>query len=346
LTRKVVKKLCKDEITKQFMHPIAPENPPPTLAVIIINWNAAADTLACLANVAQWRCVTPCVWVVDNGSQPADRKTLAEALARQPFACTLLQNEENLGFAGGTNAGLRAVLAVGDSPILLLNNDARIDDSDLQQLLTTFAAHPYIGWLGPLLYHGEKLHSAGRRNPVLHHNSLITTLPQTPLLEVDFISGSVALVRAELLRKIGLLDEEYFFNTEVADHCHRAREVGYQTVVDCHARAHHNLDRSSSLRSTLYVYYIIRNRFVYVRKRYHAAVWPLTGVWVIYCLLLTAKLRLSGQHAQAQAVYMGMSDGVSKRWGGQNSRVLAACGHSISPSATPASSTTPSSTQP
>ena len=107
-----------------------------------------------------------------------------------------------------------------------------------------------------------------------------------------------------------------------------------------------NLDRSSSLRSTLYVYYIIRNRFVYIRKRYRAAIWPLTGVWVIYCLLLTAKLRLSGQRAQAQAVYMGMSDGVGKRWGGQNSRVLAACGQSLPAGATPAASTTPSSTQP
>src|SRR3954468_10259630 len=105
------------------MYPFTRENPPP-LAIIIINWNAAADTLSCLANCAQWRSVTPRVWVVDNGSQPADRKALAEALARPPFICTLLQNEENLGFAGGTNAGLRAALAIGDAPILLLNNDA------------------------------------------------------------------------------------------------------------------------------------------------------------------------------------------------------------------------------
>lgn len=201
-------------------------------------------------------------------------------------------------------------------------------DVDLQQLMTTFNSHPEIGWLGPLLYHGGTLHSVGRRNPVLHHHSLITTLPDTSLLEVAFISGSVALVRAQLLRKIGLLDEEYFFNTEVADHCHRAREAGYQTVVDCHARAHHDLDRSSSLRSTLYIYYIIRNRFVYVRKRYRAAVWPLTAVWIIYCLLLAVKLWITGQRATAQAVYLGMSDGVSKRWGGQNRRVLAACGQS------------------
>jgi GT2 family glycosyltransferase len=134
------------------------------------------------------------------------------------------------------------------------------------------------------------------------------------------------LVRASLLHKIGLLDEDYFFNTEVADHCHRARDIGYTTMVDCHARADHNLDRSSALRSTLYVYYIIRNRFVYVYKRYRAAKLPLVAMWIVYCVLLATKLRLTGSRATAQAVWLGMVDGVGKRWGGQNDRVLAACG--------------------
>src|SRR4051812_3164360 len=132
------------------MHPFSLDNPPPTLAVILINWNAAGDTLACLAHVAHWRCVIPRVWVVDNGSQLGDRNTLREALAGLPFACTLIENEENLGFAGGTNCGLRAALAAGDGPLLLLNNDARIDDANLAQLMSTFDSHPEIGWLGPL----------------------------------------------------------------------------------------------------------------------------------------------------------------------------------------------------
>ncbi|MCC6457355.1 MAG: glycosyltransferase family 2 protein [Caldilineaceae bacterium] len=317
------------------MDPLEQGKNSPTLAVIILNWNAAADTLACLAHVAAWQSVTPRVWVVDNGSQPADRKLLREGLAHLPLAWSLIENESNLGFAGGTNCGLRAALAEGDWPILLLNNDASIDDAGLQQLMATLESHANVGWVGPLLYHGDKLHSVGRRNPVLHHNTLITELPAAPILPVDFISGSVALVRAALLREVGLLDEDYFFNTEVADHCHRSREAGYLTVVDCRARAEHNLDRSSALRSTLHVYYIIRNRFVYVRKRYHTAKWPLTIVWAIYCLLLVGKLRLSGAGATAQAVYLGLVDGVSKRWGGQNCRVLAACGQDRSQDASP-----------
>jgi GT2 family glycosyltransferase len=328
------------------MQPLQSDKNPSSLAVIILNWNAAADTLACLAHVAEWQCVTPRVWVVDNGSQPADRKALRDGLAHLPLAGALIENESNLGFAGGTNCGLRAALAEGNWPVLLLNNDASINDAGLQQLLATLESHAHVGWVGPLLYHGDKLHSVGRRNPVLHHNTLITELPNTPILPVDFISGSVALVRAALLREVGLLDEDYFFNTEVADHCHRSREAGFLTVVDCRARANHNLDRSSALRSTLHVYYIIRNRFVYIRKRYHLAVWPLTAVWAIYGLLLVGKLRLSGQRATAQAVYLGLVDGVSRRWGGQNRRVLAACGQRVSQYAAPDTSQSASQTGP
>lgn len=296
-----------------------------TLAIVLLNWNAAGDTLACLAHVATWQQVRAHIWVVDNGSHADDLSTLAAALKSLPLTTTLIENNENLGFAGGTNQGLAAALAAGDQPILLLNNDARIDEPDLLCMLETLARRPEIGWVGPALYHGDQLHSLGRRNPVLHHHTLITRRPKVDLLPVDFISGSVALVRAEVLRQAGLLDEDYFFNTEVADLCFRARAAGYLTVVDTRARAQHNLDRSSTLRGTLYTYYIIRNRFVFIAKRYRLAAWMLTGCWAIYSLLLAFKLRWAGERGPACAVYLGLVDGVTRRWGGQNSRVLAAC---------------------
>ena len=307
-----------------------PETPAPkTVAVVLLNWNAAGDTLACLAHIAKWQQVHPHIWVVDNGSHADDLITLAAALKALPLTTTLIENSENLGFAGGTNRGLKAALAQGDRPILLLNNDARVEERDLRFMLETLASRPDIGWVGPALYHGDQLHSLGRRNPVLHHHTLITRRPKTDLLPVDFISGSVALVRAEVLRQVGLLDEDYFFNTEVADLCFRARAAGYLTVVDTRARAQHNLDRSSTLRSTLYTYYIIRNRFVFIAKRYRIAAWLLTGFWAVYSLLLSFKLRWAGERGPARAVYLGMVDGVTRRWGGQNSRVLAACAQAV-----------------
>jgi len=299
------------------------------IAVIILNWNAAADTIRCVRQFDDWQHIQPQLWVVDNASQAASAAEIARACPH----VSLIRNELNLGFAGGTNRGLAAALAIGDAPVLLLNNDALVDENALAQLLQTLIQDQSIGMVGPLLYHAEQraqLIAAGSHSPVWRLHNQITTIPMDkPVYTVDYISGSVALVRAAALRTVGFLDEDYFFYTEVADWCRRARTHGYRTVVDTRARAYHNLDRSSSLRNSLYVYYIIRNRFVYIRKAYRTfsgfVRLPLYAFWALYSLLLAIQLRWQGNRARAQAVQVGVFDGLSGRTGGQNERVLALC---------------------
>jgi GT2 family glycosyltransferase len=300
-----------------------------TIHLVILNWNAAEDTLACLQHIAKWQNLQPRVWIVDNHSEREDLARLQRGLAQFTIPCEVIRNAQNLGFAGGTNCGLRAALAVDNTPVLLLNNDAQLLDQDAARLLATLEEHPEAGIVGPALFSTGSpptLLSAGNRDPAYHLHTLITKPPAaTPVYEVDYISGSAALIRAVLLHKIGLLDEDYFFNTEVADLCRRARYAGYRILVDVRASAYHNLERSSALRSTLYTYYLVRNRLVYIRKIYPARAWWLSMVWGAYTLLLAMKLRLQKQRATARAVYLALVDGLTGRWGGQNQRILAEC---------------------
>lgn len=299
------------------------------IAVIILNWNAAADTIRCVHQFDGWQRIHPQLWVVDNASHDNSAADIARACPH----VHLIRNASNLGFAGGTNCGLAAALAAGDAPVLLLNNDALVDENALAQLVQTLTQDPSIGMVGPLLYHAEQrkqLIAAGSHSPVWRLHNQITTIPAgKQVYTVDYISGSVALVQAAALRATGLLDEDYFFYTEVADWCRRARAHGYRTVVDTQARAYHNLDRSSTLRNSLYVYYIIRNRFVYIRKAYGTFAGlgrlPLYAFWAFYSLLLAIQLRWQGNRARAQAVQLGVIDGLGGRTGGQNERVLALC---------------------
>jgi GT2 family glycosyltransferase len=295
--------------------------------LVILNWNAAEDTLACLRHIAEWRQIQPRVWIVDNHSEAEDFAQLQRGLAQFAMPCEAIRNPRNMGFAGGTNCGMRAALMAGNAPLLLLNNDAHLNDQDVARLLATLEEHPEAGVIGPALYTAAsppQLLSAGNRDPAYHLHTLITDPPRAATVyEVDYISGSAALIRADLLHKIGLLDEDYFFHTEVADLCKRARAAGYRTLVDLRAAAYHNLERSSPLRSTLYTYYLVRNRLVYIRKIYPARMWWLGIFWSAYTLLLAIKLRLQGQPAAARAVYLALGDGLTGRWGGQNQRILA-----------------------
>jgi GT2 family glycosyltransferase len=263
--------------------------------------------------------------VVDNASNGGE----AMVIKRECPAAHLICNEENLGFAGGTNRGIVEALALGNAPILLLNNDAMISEEATRRLLQILAEEPQVGLIGPLLFDAdrpEKLLFAGGKSPIKYHNTRISSLkPGAPVRIVEYVSGTVVIIKAEVFRRVGLLDERYFFSTELADLCQRAKQQGYLSAIDTQAQAVHKVSRSSGLRDTLYVYYIVRNRFIYVRNSPSKAKAFYFIFWTLYSLTLWLKLFITGNGAGARAVGLGLKDGLQGRFGGQNERVLAAC---------------------
>lgn len=293
------------------------------LSIIILNWNAAADTIRCVQDIAGWQRVQSTIWVVDNGSTDGS----AEAIAGLCPEVLLIRNRANVGYAEGNNRGLAPALAESDAPILLLNNDAAIAEDDVIRLLDTLQADPRLGFVGPLLFDADrpdKLLAAGGQNMVCHLTSHIATAPgDKPVYLVDYVPGTVLLGRAEVFRRVGLLDADYFFTGEIPDLCWRAKAQGFLTAVEARARAYHALRRSSDLRGTLYPYYIIRNRFLFIRKFYPRLKILFYAFWGLYSLALSMKLQVSGQLSTARAVRLGLWDGLRGRFKGQNERVLA-----------------------
>jgi GT2 family glycosyltransferase len=292
------------------------------LAVIILNWNAAVDTIRCAQHVATWKHLHPTIWIVDNGSTDDS----PDVISRQCPDAHLVRNTTNLGFAGGNNRGIVEALAVGDTPILLLNNDAFIEEKDATRLLNTLQANEQIGFIGPLLFEADekdRLLAAGGRDPVRHHLSHILRLtPGDPVRIVEYVPGTVLLGRSDLFHTVGLLDEDYFFTMEVADLCMQAKQHGYVSAVDTRARALHILSRSDNLRETLHTYYIIRNRFLFIRKFYPKQRILFYSFWTLYSLALYLKVRLSGKPATARAIWLGLFDGLHGRFGRRNELFL------------------------
>lgn len=304
------------------------------LFVVLLDWNALGDTVRCLERLRAWKRLAPRIVVVDNGSAPSESEAIGAAC---PDA-TVLRSERNLGFAGGTNLGLCFVLessarieSTADStPILLLNNDASLSEDSAATLLDALERDPGCAIVGPLVYSETRsLLSAGSQSPVLSRDHTIRTpLSETESYPVASVSGVAAVLRGSALRHVGLLDERYFFGLELADWCRRAQAKGYSCRVEPRARAEHDIERSSQLRQTLYLYYVVRNRFLYAR-RFHRKSWPLIqSAWALYGLQQSVRLRRQGRSPRATAIRLGVSDGLRGRFGGQNERVLEACARS------------------
>lgn len=290
--------------------------------MVILNWNAVEDTAACLRAVQAWETTgavgRPAIWVVDNASRPPG----VDPIQVEFPAVHVLRSPINRGFAGGSNLGIEAALAHGSTAILLLNNDAVVDASSVAVMLGTLESDPAIGVVGPTVWHQGKCVAAGGRDIARHGNThLRLREPFGALLDVGYVPGAVALVRRQVFESVGRLDEDFFFGGEMADLCHRARRAGFRSVIDPRARARHDLARSSQHRQTLHIYYIVRNRFLFVRKhcprrRWLYARWTaraaLSGLWAI----------CRGNRRRARAITLGALDGLRGRFGGQNERVL------------------------
>jgi GT2 family glycosyltransferase len=291
------------------------------IAIIILNWNAAADTIACVQSLQGWTAVLPKIWVVDNAS--AD-----DSVVQIRTACPdvhVLACEENLGFAAGSNLGMRLALQQKNLPVMLLNNDARIGEADVARMLAILQADETIGAVVPMLCDeatGATI-SVGGKNPVKHVQTRVQEFDaHEELLFVECVSGTAVLLAPQFLQQVGLLDERFFFSTEVADLCLRGHKAGFRFAVALQAKAVHEVARSSRLRDTLYVYYIIRNRFLILRNHYRWNIF-LWSFWALYALALAVKLRLDGKRPSSRAVWIGLLDGLTGRFGGQNERVLA-----------------------
>lgn len=311
------------------------------LAVVILNWNQAAATIRCVEAVAAWTQVASDIWVVDNASQDGSR----DLIPKQCPTAQVLASDTNLGFAGGNNLALRRILSSRSDVVLLLNNDAVIAEDQVQHLLTELETHPRLGTVGPLLDERrglssqkrfaqagkEQVFTAGGRD-IAHHlgtrhacsaEDLPALIATHRLLDVDYVPGTVALVRAEVFRTVGLFDEDYFFSGEMADFCRRARAKGWTSAICTRAWAKHT--PGGGARSTLYRYYTLRNRFLYIRKFYPA--WSginpsrralFACLWSIVGLVMASRSLIQGRPAEARAAWCALRDGLTGRFGNRN----------------------------
>ncbi|MCU0579385.1 MAG: hypothetical protein MUF69_07540, partial [Desulfobacterota bacterium] len=142
------------------------------------------------------------------------------------------------------------------------------------------------------------------------------------LQAVDYLPGTAALIRRRLFSRIGLFDEDYFFGGEMADLCERARQDGSEPAVHYRAGATHHLERSSAVRENLHIYYILRNRFLFIRKFRAGRKGRLLAFWSAAGLYLAGAALLQRRTQRCRAIGLALGDGWAGRYGNQNQRLL------------------------
>jgi GT2 family glycosyltransferase len=255
-------------------------------AVLVLNWNNAAATLACLAYLqgegGDLRAVA-----IDNGSSDGSPDVIARAYPDVP----IVRLPGNEGFARGTNAGLRWVLARGEHDVVvLLNNDAQISADDVLRAANMVRNDHSIGLLTGkiLLPDGRLWYGGGRlrrwRGGVGIFGAKRRDRSQCDLAaDVTFISLAFAVTRRDVLEHVGLLADEYFFGQEEWDYSLRVRKSGYRLRYEPSISCVHQSDGSHSNHAPEFVYNSYRNKLIFQQRylpRWAFPVWRM--VFVLY----------------------------------------------------------------
>jgi GT2 family glycosyltransferase len=334
----------------------------PHVAIVIINWNGWEDTIECLESVFQINYPNFDVIVVDNASEDdslekirkycsgdlkvesdffkynTDNKPINLTECNEKFdnmefqlkkeipdsnQIILIKNDENIGFPGGNNTGMKFALKFFNPDyILLLNNDTVVEENFLGELIENGESKEDVGILGPKIYFyddPDTIWSAGCKiSWKLSRGIQIGTNEEDKgqydtIKEVEYVSGSAFLVKTEVIRRIGLMDEKYFLYFEESDWTVRANQEGYKSLYIPQANLWHKVSKSGGgISNPIGLYYITRNRWIFMNKWAKKSDY---GVFIVYQFFgaLVIPLGLSVYYRNLNlfiAYYKGLWNGI------------------------------------
>ncbi|MEO8502121.1 MAG: glycosyltransferase family 2 protein [Vicinamibacteria bacterium] len=225
----------------------------PRVTIVIVTYNSADVLGDCLASIELHGGGCRAI-VVDNASSDA-----SVVVARASSFVNVIRSESNEGFSKANNRALRTVET---EFALILNPDARLTLSTIQELLAAADRLRDAVALGP-----KTVYTDGRPQVSFGPDlSLASEWRQRRLVQgvkageakaleelraltaaeraVDWISGSCMLLRMSAAREVGFFDERYFLYEEDADLCLRLRRAGGKVMFVPQAVVIHELGTS------------------------------------------------------------------------------------------------------
>jgi GT2 family glycosyltransferase len=298
--------------------PQKPDNPQlPRVCIIVLTWKNYDLTRDCLSSLRRIDYSNVEIVLVDNGSGDGS----AERLASEFPEVRLIHNETNLGFPAGNNVAIRDAMLRNPDYFLLLNNDTLVASDFLSKLVRVAESDEKIGLVNPKILYFEpddriwygggfykpwwstgKVRGQNRRD-LGNYNE--TT-------EVSFVTGCACLIKAEVVRKIGLLDESFFLGFEDLDWTLRAMHGGFRAFYVGSAVIWHkaSYDTRKNLGKPIVDFYRTRNSLLLARKHVPLRYWPgFLLSFSKYVVYRSAGYLLRAEPKRIRELYRGIWNG-------------------------------------
>jgi GT2 family glycosyltransferase len=272
---------------------------PPLVYVLVINWNGMAHLEACFDSLCRSSYSSLKLLLIDNASTDGSVEFVRDRYATDSRVEVLALNE-NRGWSGGNNAGMRVALEHGADFLFLMNNDTWTAGDAVERLVKMAAARPRAGMLAPKMVMFDAPHilnSVGLECSIIgaswdrgigRHDSGAWDDPA----QVIGVCGGAMFIRAEVVRQVGELPEEFEIYLDDLDLCLRAINQGYEIWTCPAAVVRHKFSASfGEGNRARYKYFLnTRNRFWLLLRHFPARKAPAFATAV-----LAGELRAVGR---------------------------------------------------
>ncbi|MGB0917890.1 MAG: glycosyltransferase family 2 protein [Flavobacteriales bacterium] len=216
------------------------------VAVVILNWNGKRFLEQFLPSVLEHSAEAN-VYVADNASTDGSLGFLKSNFP----SVKLIDNGENLGFAGGYNKALRNLK---EDYFVLLNSDVEVSKDWLKPVIELMDSDSSIAACQPKIIsqeqksHFEYAGAAGgfidKYGYPFCRGRIFDTLEKDAnqynnAIEVFWATGACLFVRNNCFASIGGLDEDFFAHMEEIDLCWRLKRAGYKIMVQPESVVYH-----------------------------------------------------------------------------------------------------------
>ena len=280
------------------------------VSIITVNYNGYDDTCALIESIPL-NDKSLEVIVVDNASRINEAEKIS---AKYPLVKTI-RSEQNLGFAGGNNLGIKE--ASGDY-LFFINNDTYLKDFNISALIDRLNSSDEIGMVCPKIrfaWGNNPIQFAGYtplsritlRNKAIGYN-VLDNGQYNEAHPTPYAHGAAMMAKREAIEKVGVMPECYFLYYEELDWSMMFRRVGFQIWYEPACTVFHKESRSTGVNSPLKAYYITRNRLLFISRNEKSNIRFASYIYIIAVVALRdiIKYLLKGQFRQINATIKGI----------------------------------------
>lgn len=197
---------------------------------------------------------------VDNGSTD---NSLALVQKLCPKAI-IIHNKTNLGFGAAVNRG---IIAASRPYVCLLNNDVILAKNWFKLIISSIKKHPKVAcFCGTVLNkEGTSTESQGIQ---FEWSGKCLQIKKQPAGLIWGSSAAIVVYKKDIIKKIGLFDENYFAYLEDVDVAFRLHQQHYQTLLIPEAVAYHLGGGTADKMGNFRARQTFKNWYYFIYKNY------------------------------------------------------------------------------